>query len=95
MTALSAPDDRAAYFAARTTLLALGNYRCALYAAQQAGVMPPAPPALTAAQMVDAYGVAMHEPGQRYVTFAEWHALQTTPQPTRRYGVAGTVVQFE
>ena len=83
------PRSRAA-LAAAATLRTLAAYRCALYAAQQAGTRPPLPPALTAGALVDAYGRAMSEPAARFVPFAEWLQQQQTPQPPRRYVVVGS-----
>jgi hypothetical protein len=87
VNALSVPDERQAYWDAKATLQTLYDYRCALYAARQAGAIPPTPPALTAAELVNAYGVSMNQYGQRYITFGEWHTYQQTPQPPRRFVV--------
>ena len=70
------------------TLAALYAYRCALYDAQQRGTAI-APPTFDAAALVDAYGHQMHQPGASYMTFAQWHAWLQTPQPPRRFAVAG------
>lgn len=74
---------------ATVLLMALYDYRCALWQAQQHGIRPPAPPALSADALVDAYGAAMNRYGAQYMTFAAWYALQQTPQPPRRYAVVG------
>lgn len=75
--------------AAAATLRTLDAYRCALYDAQQASAMPPAPPALTADETVNAYGKAMSQYGATYMPFTEWYAKQQTPQPPRRFVVIG------
>ncbi len=67
---------------ATVLLMALYDYRCALWQAQQHGIRPPAPPALSADALVDAYGA-------QYMTFAAWYALQQMPQPPRRFVVVG------
>lgn len=70
------------------TLDALYAYRCALYDAQQHGTAI-VPPTFDANALVDAYGHQMHQPGASYMTFAQWHAWLQTPQPPRRFAVAG------
>ena len=83
------PRSRAA-LAAAATLTVLYNYRCALWQSQQAGTLPPLPPALSADALVDAYGAAMNRYGAEYVTFAAWLQQQQTPQPPRRFVVVGS-----
>ena len=72
---------RAAEYVANDTLFTLTQYRNALHVAQQAGTMPPTPPTLSAAALVDAYGAAMCKYGAKYMTFAAWMQQQQEPQP--------------
>ena len=51
--------DTTALAPATVLLMALYDYRCALWQAQRHGTRPPAPPALSADARVDAYGAAM------------------------------------
>lgn len=88
---MNAPTPtRTAEYVANDTLFLLTQYRNALHAAQQTGTMPPVPPALSAAALVDAYGAAMCKYGARYMTFAAWMQQQQEPQPERRFVVVGS-----
>lgn len=82
--------EYAAEYAANDTLHTLTQYRNALHTAQQVGTIPPVPPALSAAALVDAYGAAMNKYGARYMTFTAWMQQQQEPTPPRRFAVVGS-----